>query len=192
MEDPTPTPNPDGRFLPQVEQVLRKAGWFPGRVVAHSQLVKWACIESPFRWLGMDFPAPSKHIQSRLFPAAWRALREFGGLTVNQDIPSVPGHRCFFYIDPIEGRSRIGNEDWFIDEWCADGALFPLGGTKDFTFEITGRGQVISSEYNLCLGNSIEEALTNLIMGNAPQNLDVDQEKFLEASFLMGLIQKEF
>jgi hypothetical protein len=182
MEDPFPTPNPDGRFLPEVEQVLRKAGWFPGRVVARSQFAKWACIESSTRWRD-KYPSKNHTMQARLFPAAWRALREFGGLTINQ--------QKTFYIDPLEAKYFVGSDDWFVAEWCAGGTLYPLGADNDESmFAITGQGQVIDN-FDQLVGNTIEEALTNLIMGYRFQGLAFPQEKFLEASFAMWMMDKE-
>ncbi|HEX9998232.1 MAG TPA: SUKH-3 domain-containing protein [Abditibacterium sp.] len=76
MEDPIPTPNPDGRFLPEVEQVLRKAGWFPGREVPIRRMEEWALL---------NFPAKEGVFQIRIFRSAWYILREFGDLLVKKD-----------------------------------------------------------------------------------------------------------
>ena len=186
MDDPTPSPHYEGRFLPEVEAVLREVGWFPGRVVPMDQLKQWLIIERELE--------NGPRVQLRMFSAAWRILREFGGLTIEQDAPGVTFSRESFFFDP--SRGGWWGEEWFIDEWEADGALFPLGNwgnpdvsgfyrTDAFCFAVTGQGKIISDSENLLLlGNTIEEALTNLIVGYMPETYGAPRDKFLEASYL--------
>ena len=186
MADPTPTPNPKGRFSPEVEQALRKAGWFPGRVASKEQMNKWLVVE---------WPVGDKHIQSRLFSAAWHVLREFGGLEIKQSDRGPFTHQNGFSINPLKVQGKYWGEDgWFLAEWCADGALFPLGMHDEFAVAITGQGQIIgagvTSEW--LIGNTIEEALANLIVGNTLEDWDTAQDKFEEASYLLPRWLKHF
>jgi hypothetical protein len=150
------------QFLPEVEAVLRESGWSPGRKVSEEQINEWLVIE----W-------PVKHgvLQIRMFPAAWRALNEFGGLHIEQDAPGISLSRHSFIIDPLAVRDAGRWEyNWIFDEWAVNGALFPLGvwNEGECDLAIDGQGRVVTDNLQL-VGNSIEEALTALILGIMPE-----------------------
>jgi hypothetical protein len=191
MEDPTPSPHYEGRFLPEVEQILREAGWFPGRVVPVDQLKQWMVLEETLE--------NGSILQLRMFSAAWRILREFGGLTIHQDAHGITLPRETFFFDPLRGGWWGSN--WFFDEWQADGALFPLGNwgnshgsvyqTDAFGFAVTGQGKIIN-EFGELLGNTIGEALTNLILGDGLEMYKAPQDKVAESSYVHPFMIQRF
>ena len=76
------------RFLPEVERILRKAGWYPGRTIPAATIERWANrLESP---AGYQFSG-----------AAWKVLAEFGDLHIGavgigKDYASMDLH-----VDPV-------------------------------------------------------------------------------------------
>jgi hypothetical protein len=135
MDDPTASPHFEGRFLPEVEQVLRESGWFPGRVAPLSQLKQWLII---------DEQIDNRGLQCRMFPAAWRVLHEFGGLLIHQDASGASLSRKIFSFDPSEVALQVWIDGWFIEEFLCEGALFPLGmwgePSDSFAVGVTGQG----------------------------------------------------
>ncbi|MEM8601665.1 MAG: SUKH-3 domain-containing protein [Bacteroidota bacterium] len=103
------------RFVPEVEQLLRLAGWFPGRRIEDARIDAWASeIESPEGF--------------RMTPAARRVLSEFGGLHVKpQTVVGRDRARSDIKFNP---RSGIG-EEIQITDWLSPDALgrgfFPIG-----------------------------------------------------------------
>jgi hypothetical protein len=139
------------RFTPTVDEVLRKAGWSPGRRVPDDQVDAWC------RMLGDGFT---------LSDAARAALAEFGGLEVAQSGPGVERAREPFELDPI---LAVGEEDRFQLYTEAYGLdLFPLGeaaGSHYFlAIDPTGRTYLVMDDIQL-LAESFDEALESLVLG---------------------------
>ena len=150
------------RFSPEVEAALRQGGWFPGRQVAEEKMAKWYVL----RWQA----TPG---YCRIFPAAYRFLREFGGthLRMEYRVPQKSGRThlvtesCF--IDPLQTLDY--NEDlWIYYEWQIETSLYPLGmwDTGDFLhIDIQGRFWSLhnSSGDPFLYGHTTEEALANML-----------------------------
>ena len=175
------------RFNPIVEQKLRESGWHPERIVPDAQLAKWLVIECPRMHSG--------HTQIRMFSIAYRVLREFGGLRVEQDEPGISLYRNPFVFDPLGICDSMASEYWFSTEWMAGGSLFPLGyfdvGHKE-PFAINTQGHILNpDDYSGFYGATIEIALENFILGNAPQPLVVDESKIIEANSLLPFIDQQ-
>ena len=142
------------RFTPAVEEVLRAAGWSPGRELPDSRLQAWS------DQLGGGFT---------MFDTAAAALREFGGLDVDQSGPGRDRAREPFEIDPY---LAVGEEDRFrlyTDEYGM--ALYPLGeaaGSHYFlAIDPTGRTYLVMDDIQL-IAESFDEALESLIQGRGP------------------------
>ena len=123
-----------------------------------------------------------------MFSAGWRALREFGGLTIRRE----PGVRCecwYIHFDPLR-YNRGWFDGWWLTEWQGV-PIYPLAATDESVLAVTGLGYIIDSDDNL-YGKTIEEALTNLILGQRPQVFEDEHDKFLEASYLLPWMTKRF
>ena len=139
------------RFSPEVDEVLRAAGWAPGRQVPDSQLQAWSDR------LGEGFT---------MFGTAAAALREFGGLEVDQSGPGEAWAREPFELDPA---LAFGEEDRFqlhTDEYGME--LFPLGeaygGYYFLAIDPTGRTYLVMDDIKL-IAESFDEALESLVRG---------------------------
>ncbi|MBM7790178.1 SUKH-3 domain-containing protein [Tenggerimyces flavus] len=137
------------RFAPEVESVLREAGWSEGR-----------------------------RAESRVaaFSAVVDALLEFGGLYVIQDGPGRHVRRRPFALDPAldatstktlaELKGLLGHR------------VFPLGmeGDHDAILVIDETGRVFSIDHagEWFLGATIDDALVTLVTGRLPPRLDDD------------------
>jgi hypothetical protein len=147
-------------FSKTVDEVLRKAGWFPGRSV-DTTVDGW--IEK------LDGPGGFQ-----IFPAARHALRTFGDLEVRQDGPGIDHARQSFEIDPT---SALGDGDLF-DMWAQrlGARLYPLGeaGPVADYLAIDENGRVfLLTDALLLVGMNIKEALERLILGKKYETLSL-------------------
>src|SRR5690606_4379518 len=150
------------RFDPKVEQLLKSAGWEPGRIVSDDQLKQWMVIEWPTE--------PGYHFQTRMFSAAWHILREFGGLTIEFMLEWNPSQyrKQQFIFDPVKASRFTQAYNWPLSEWEADGSLYPIGclfegSTDDAAIAVDGRGRIrMVSDADLLVGSNIDEALHNV------------------------------
>lgn len=178
-----PVEKPVQRFSHEVEDALLGAGWEPGRLVPDEQMEQWLLLECE--------TAPGYRLQIRMFPAAWRILREFGGLDVERIGPGR-GRRLIF--DPIQGLGRTLLYNWPFSEWEADGSLYPIGVLLDGTSDdsplvVDGKGQIILYEFDKFLGSSIEEALQSIVDSRYDRLWDVGREKTREAAEVFPLMR---
>lgn len=138
-------------FNDAVRKVLSAAGWYPGR----------------------REPALLKQWQRELvgeggftiFPAAERALLEFGGLRIDERGPGIDRAREPFVLDP---SLAVGAESVFLDyAGLLQKRLFPLGEAGGQAFiAIAESGEVfLIFEGILLIAATIEDALANLIEG---------------------------
>lgn len=136
----------EARFLPKVEEALRRLGWFPGRQVEEEVMQKWYAFRRE------DAPG-----YCRVFATAYRFLREFGGLRLGEG-----GEECL--IDPLE---TLGiQEDMLIyNEWQVETHFYPLGvwNTGD-VLHIDVQGRFWDLPAPRLLGHNTEEALTNILL----------------------------
>ena len=174
------------RFSPHVEEVLRKSDWHPERAVSDEQIENWLVIE----WK----TEPGFHYQTRMFSAALRILREFGGLIIKTPVDYMFSHLIF---DPLVAVKHIQRYNWPLNEWLADGSLYPIayhdtGTTDNSAVAVTGQGQLILLEFDKLLGSNINEAIQNVVNGTGNlKDWDVDQEKFNEATTMFPLMRKK-
>lgn len=170
------------RFPAEVERILLENGWFPRRQIPTDLLRQW---------LVLNLKLGSGSIQVRMFPAASIVLREFGGLKVKLDLPGISCYRPSFDFDPsVVQNSGAWNYNWVGDEGDVNGGLFPLGRMSDGgMFAVDSRERIINDNGQL-VGNNIDEALTNMILGIMPQPLEVEQRISDEANFLFPLVEK--
>jgi hypothetical protein len=166
MEHSAERNNEEGRFTAPVEQVLREAGWYPGRTVDEQRLEQWYVINMTY--------GPG-HL--RIFPQALRILREFGDLVVKQEMTGVTCVRQAFRLDPLELPGNL-EDQWIIYEWLLEETLFPLGrlGPSDeAALAVATSGRIF--DLNMCgsgiyfLGDNIEQALETLIFGIMPLDM---------------------
>jgi len=144
-----------GGFPAEVDQVLRSAGWRPGRAV---DTAGWRAM---FEHRGLSMHA-----------AADAFLREFGGLTVNIGGPGISAAREPFDLDP---SLCDGEEDRFSEwgEWIGR-SLYPLGELDHGRFFL---GIDESSEIYLVATwvssfGRMPDALENLVLGVRPVEVD--------------------
>jgi SUKH-3 immunity protein len=139
------------RFTPETERVLREAGWAPGRQVPEDQVRAWT------EQLGDGFALSG--------PAA-AALREFGGLDVDQSGPGETWARERFELDPALALGEDDRFQLYTDEYGM--ALFPLGeayGSYYFlAIDPTGRTYLVMDDIKL-IAESFDEALESLVHG---------------------------
>jgi hypothetical protein len=175
-----------GRFSRNVEDVLKQAGWFPGRAVSDEELDPWCA----FSWQGESG-------YCHAFPAAYRVLREFGGLVVEQELPGITCLRESFSTDPLSALG-IDDHNWIFNQWDVDDVLFPLGWIgeqKDRVLAITPRGRVYGFGYIPCLyGDTFDQAIDNLIIGIKPLQLIIHNSdlKGREAGQVKEAVQRLF
>ena len=181
MTDSPENPNPEARFSPEVEAVLREAGWYPGREVDWEQLGEWAFIEAPVE---------KGFLQVRMFSAALYVLREFGGLTIKSMREGGTSIEGFTINPPRVFEKSIWHYNWYAGEWMAKGALYPLGYIHDdhWVFGVRGDGRIVTDDHDL-VGNNIDEALENLIKGIKPTPIEMTKEMaeiYGEANYLFS------
>src|ERR1700754_1321645 len=146
------------RFSSQTEQVLRGAGWYPGRQVP----------EMITSWEGEEMLS-----ESQMFPAAKRVLLEFGGLFVDQ---SGSGETCArepFDTDPT--RAAYEGDTFSELSRLVDTKFYPLGeafgGTCYWAISEDDQFYILMDDILLLLGKNFDEALENLILGRMPQKI---------------------
>lgn len=139
------------RFRNETEEMLRRAGWSPGRTIAE-QVVKWEERLSEFR----------------IFRRAREALNEFGGLRIDEKGPGIECAREPFHLDPT---LAVGESDRFARFTSVVGSdLYPFGDV------VHGHGFLAMAEdgktYMLMdsiwfAGEDFDDALDGLVRGRA-------------------------
>jgi SUKH-3 immunity protein len=145
------------RFPQAVYDVLVEAGWAPGRRVPDDQLQAWSeQLEG--------FP---------LFESAERVLREFGGLSVDQEGPGLTSAREPFEIDPLLALHEEDRFELYRDEYGVQ--LYPLGeagsGHGFLAIDPAGRTYFAMGDLRL-VAETFDGALEALVLGKAPTPLD--------------------
>jgi hypothetical protein len=105
----------------------------------------------------------------RLFPAAFKVLEEFGGLTIARNHPrnerGDPADPAIIHIDPAYIDYLWGPpKEWFGWEWCIGEVLFPIGdvgGELEIVIASSGKVYALGTGDFFC-GHSWDEALENL------------------------------
>jgi len=166
----------NNRFSPAVEQALREAGWYPGRMLPESEVEKWYA----FRWKEEPGYCYAHEV-------ALQVLREFGGLHIEQSAPGINYPRKPFCIDPLSALG-IHDDHWLFYEWHAEDTLYPLsfvGQERDAVLAMTHRGQVfLLGEVLMRWGDTFDQALENAILGIRPAEVPVPNYKWnAEESF---------
>ena len=155
------------RFPTEVEAVLREAGWSEGRRVP--DVAADAIREISTRTAATG----SRHAA---FPAAERALVEFGALYVDQDGPGVALRRRPFAVDPTMVPPSVATLEAFGRALGV--ALYPLGveGDDDAVLAIDEHGRVFALDDcgEWFLGDDLPEALVSLVTGAEPPRVRDD------------------
>ncbi|WP_202512692.1 SUKH-3 domain-containing protein [Streptomyces sp. SID3343] len=154
------------RFPAQVEEVLRGAGWFPGRDVSED-FEDW--VAETNRQLAV------MEGDRCVFPALHAALAEFGGITVRQDGPGVSLGRFDFSIGDVRAgavpKALLEQEEMYRQ------FVLPFGWTADvharLFMGIDGRVYLdhpIGGYFHL--GANLDEALVVLVRGIKTEEVD--------------------
>jgi hypothetical protein len=148
------------RFSPQAEDILRRAGWYPGRQVPDLvALWRKSVSESD----GVD-----------MFPGAEKALLEFGGLKLDEQGPGVTCSREPFNLDPTLAMYEHDRFEDFISALNTN--LYPLGeavgGSCFIAIAENGNVYLLMQELML-IGQSMEEGLESLLIGRLGERIDV-------------------
>lgn len=154
----------EARFPADVAAVLGAAGWHPERRLL-PRAKQWADTLS-----GHVSPEGHRHA---VFTAALEAWAEFGGITVTQEGAGVDQARTAFTIDPLCGLHQpraladLGR--------CLELPLAPLGeeraGQALLVIDAMGRVHSLDHSGEWYLGRTVDQALTTLITGRAPERL---------------------
>jgi len=133
-------------------EVLRAAGWFPGRSIV-PQVEKWSS--------SLDQPGGFE-----IFEAARGALAEFGGLCVRMSGPGQEVARASFNLDPMLAQ---GEEERFADHGAQFMTrLYPLGEASDgnsfLAIDSIGRIYLLLDSCVLLAASTLE-GLKFLILG---------------------------
>jgi hypothetical protein len=154
----------DARFPAEVAAALKRAGWHPGRNVL-IQAEDWAD-----ELAAHVSPEGYRH---SVFPAAVEAWAEFGGIVVDLDGPGRQVARTPFVVDPLRGLHQprtLGDLGRALEVPVA-----PLGEEGDgrALLAVDALGRVYSLDHTgeWFLGETVDQALTTLIMGAMPQRL---------------------
>lgn len=146
------------KFNEIVKTALMFAGWFPDRNIG-DLLLKWKrelTLSDGFE----------------MFPKAETALLEFGGLQFNQEGAGITCARESFSILPTLAIGEAKRFAIFSDHLRTK--LYPLGeavgGHCFLAISEDGRVFLIMEEI-LIIGQDIEEALKNLILGIKPKEV---------------------
>ncbi|HET6948786.1 MAG TPA: SUKH-3 domain-containing protein [Acidimicrobiales bacterium] len=138
------------RFTPAVSEALEAAGWSPGRRLPDEQIRAWSDGLPGFA----------------MFPAAEAALREFGGLAVDQHGPGIDRAREPFELDPLLAWGEEDRFELFADEYGV--TLFPLGEAAGSHYFLAvdpgGRTFLVMDDIQL-IAESFDDALESLILG---------------------------
>jgi hypothetical protein len=153
--------------LALVADVLREAGWSPGRRVDDQAVAAISAVQAHVGRNGARLEA---------FDAAVEVLTEFCGLLVLQDGPGTELRRRPFAIDPTDVAACA---EPLADLGRSLGArLFPIGleGDHDSILAVDDSGRVFALDHAgvWFLGDSIGAALITLITGSQPPRLDDD------------------
>jgi len=155
------------RFPEMVAEVLREAGWSPGRRTDDQTAAAIAAVHDQVGSNGARLEA---------FDAAVEVLTEFCGLLVLQDGPGTDLRRRPFAIDPTEVAACA--ETLADLGRSLDARLFPIGleGDHDSILAVDDSGRVFALDPGgvWFLGDSIGAALVTLITGSQPPRLDDD------------------
>lgn len=145
------------RFSLQTEQVLRGAGWYPGRHVP-DMVTLWK--------------SEAMLAEFHMFQSAERVLLEFGGLTVDQSDLGETCAREPFQVDPTLAAYEGDRFSEFSP--LVSTQLYPLGEAfnASYYWAIGEDDQlyILWDDIHL-LGKNIDEALENLIIGRMPQKI---------------------
>ncbi|MCR8944931.1 SUKH-3 domain-containing protein [Streptomyces sp. OUCMDZ-4982] len=140
------------RFSQEVEDVLRRAGWLPGRRI---DIAPWKLSATEFVW----------HAAAESF------LQEFGGLRVDISGPGITRAREPFEFDP---ELAIGEGGKFANlSELFDRKFSPLGeiGQGEFFLAIDEEGIIyLLGDWALKYGTG-DFALEKLVTGVAPERL---------------------
>ncbi|KJS58408.1 SUKH-3 domain-containing protein [Streptomyces rubellomurinus] len=152
------------RFPAQVAAELKAAGWHPGRWEIR-QAEEWADT-----LVGHGGPAGPGHT---VFPAAVEAWAEFGGLAFDLVGPGRQLARSPFLLDPLCGLHLPRT---LSDLGRALGTrLAPLGeeahGQSLLAIDEEGRVYGLDHTGEWFLGHGIDQAITTLVQGTAPERL---------------------
>jgi hypothetical protein len=145
-----------------VRATLTAAGWFSGKDQS-ARIRDWT-----FELQGEGFT---------LFPAAERALREFGGLRVEV---AGPGRECARSSFEVKPSLALGERDRFAAfEHTIGKRLFPLGeiekGHAFLAIDEDGALYTLMDE-GFLLGNDIDEAIARMIVGLRPRGAPIQPE----------------
>jgi hypothetical protein len=155
----------EGRFPPDVREVLEKTGWFPGRDMT-------AAVDL---WL-TRFADELAGLE--LSPAARAALVEFGGLQLPQfGRNKRPGGGYTSYFHPTGGGVATDTIAAFIEEY--GNPVFPLGnnadGPSELVIDVEGRVFMLHWADDFFVGPDIDAAIIKLIRGGRmPEASDLD------------------
>jgi hypothetical protein len=153
------------RFPPDVDRVLRKAKWFPGRDVS-PRFVPWAeAMNGELRTKGVNWATP---------PEILAVLHEFGDLTF-KNRPGAPLGFAFSFGDvqpwisaaaTTEHHLIFGELMLRIGKVPSDNALILMGASGRLVLD-----SLVGGLFHL--GASIDEALVNLIRWNKLRPVDI-------------------
>lgn len=144
--------NKEERFPPEVTEILRSSGWYPGRRVSSEVLEAWR--EERLRSDGLDMPQTAKVV-----------LEEFGQLIISPSGRGIDFARLPLSFD-AEGDGGQYLQS-YVDA-AGVGELYPLGGygDSDGTFMIAGSGAVyVDFRLDAPAGENIDQALVRLLLG---------------------------
>jgi len=152
------------RFPADVAAALKQAGWHPGRWEIR-QAEQWADV--------LVAHGGASDTQHAVFPAAIEAWAEFGGLAFDL---SGGGHtlaRTPFLLDP---RCGLHQPRTLADLGRALGTrIAPLGeelyGQALLALDEQGRVYSLDHAGEWFLGHSVDQALSTLVLGTAPDRL---------------------
>lgn len=152
---PQPVPEP-GRFPPEVAQALAEGGWRPGH--SDAALAREA--------IARVCEVPGRRHRHRPFPAAERTLTAFPGLVCNR---RGAGEQVWIRRFEINPMAAAHSADTLAGFGALLGvALFPIGAEgEDSILAVDELGRVFALDQagEWFLGQDIDEALTNLLLG---------------------------
>ncbi|WP_435652511.1 SUKH-3 domain-containing protein [Kitasatospora purpeofusca] len=159
-----PAPRTRPRFPADVAAELKAAGWHPGRWQIR-QAEEWADTLA-----GHGGPTDVPHT---VFPAAVEAWAEFGGLAFDLAGPGRQLARTPFLVDPLCGLHQPRT---LADLGRAlDTRIAPLGEEAygQALLAIDEEGRVFSLDHTgeWYLGDSVDRAISALVLGTAPERL---------------------
>ncbi|MFG2843171.1 SUKH-3 domain-containing protein [Kitasatospora sp. NPDC048296] len=157
------------RFPADVAAELKAAGWHPGRWQIR-QAEEWADTLAGY--------GGSDGVQHAVFPAAVEAWAEFGALAFDLSGPGRQLARTPFLIDPLCGLHQPRT---LFDLGRALGTrLAPLGeeayGQALLAVDEEGRVYSLDHTGEWFLGHGIDQAISALVLGTAPERLRTAEE----------------